>query len=55
MLFSRAVKLSLDAHGLDIGATPLPPMQLRGRSNPIDIYCVPSETRVQVTTVPVTA
>jgi len=55
MLFSRAVKQSLDAHGLDIGATPLPPMQLRGRSTPIDIYCVPSETRVQVTTAPVTA
>src|SRR5437016_7323807 len=54
MLFSRAVKQSLDAHGLDIGATPLPPMQLRGRSTPIDIYCVPSETRVQVTTAPVT-
>ena len=37
MLFSRALKKSLDAHGLDVGATPLPPMQLRGRSDPIDI------------------
>jgi adenylate cyclase len=48
MLFSRALKQSLDAHGVDIGATPLPPLQLRGRSNPIDIYCVPLETRLQL-------
>jgi class 3 adenylate cyclase len=53
MLFSRAVKQSLDARGFEIGATPLPPMQLRGRSNPIDIFCVPIETRMQVSVEPV--
>jgi adenylate cyclase len=55
MLFSRAVKQSLDARGYDIGATELPPMQLRGRSNPIDIFCVPIENRLQVPTEPVAA
>jgi len=53
MLFSHALKQSLDAGGLDVGATHLPAMQLRGRSNPIDIYCVPTETRLQVVAVPV--
>ena len=53
MLFSRALKQSLDALGLDVGATPLPPMQVRGRSGSIDIFCVPVEERVQVTEVPV--
>jgi adenylate cyclase len=48
MLFSRALKQSLDAYGVDIGATPLPPMQLRGRSHPIDIFCVPLEQRLQL-------
>jgi class 3 adenylate cyclase len=48
ILFSRTFKQSLDAHGLDIRATELPPMQLRGRSNPIDIFCVPLQTRMHV-------
>jgi adenylate cyclase len=48
MLFSSALKRSLDARGMDIGATALPPLQLRGRSHPIDIYCVPLASRVQV-------
>ena len=48
ILFSRTFKQSLDAQGLDIGATELPPMQLRGRTNPIDIFCVPLQTRMQV-------
>jgi class 3 adenylate cyclase len=47
MLFSGALKSSLDAHGMDVGATALPPLQLRGRSNPIDIFCVPLESRMQ--------
>jgi adenylate cyclase len=49
MLFSGALKQSLDARGVDVGATPLPPLQLRGRSHPIDIYCVARQTRMQVT------
>lgn len=55
MLFSSTLKHSLDAHGLDIGATALPPLQLRGRSHPIDIYCVPLGQRLQVSTGPVAA
>jgi len=55
MLFSSTLKQSLDARGVDVGATPLPALQLRGRSNPIDIYCVPRQTRVQLTEAPVAA
>lgn len=50
ILFSSALKRSLDEHGVNIGATPLPPLQLRGRSHPIDIFCVPLEARMQVST-----
>jgi len=46
MLFSGALKQSLDARGMDVGATPLPPLQLRGRSHPIDIFCVPLGRRM---------
>ena len=53
MLFSRTVKQSLDALGLDIGATALPPMQVRGRSGSIDIFCVPVEERMHVSEIPV--
>lgn len=53
MLFSSALKRSLDAHGLDVGATPLPPLQLRGRAHPIDIFCVPLATRMQLAVGPV--
>jgi class 3 adenylate cyclase len=55
MLFSSALKRSLDARGFDVGATPLPPLQLRGRSHPIDIFCVPLETRLNVTSGPLAA
>jgi class 3 adenylate cyclase len=48
ILFSRTFKQSLDAQGLDISATELPPMQVRGRLNPIDIFCVPLQTRMHV-------
>jgi len=46
VLFSSAVKRSLDARGLDTGALELPPITVRGRTSPIDIYCVPRETRL---------
>jgi len=52
MLFSSALKRTLDEHGLDVGATALPPLQLRGRSHPIDIFCVPRATRIQLATEP---
>ncbi|MHB1813312.1 MAG: adenylate/guanylate cyclase domain-containing protein [Steroidobacteraceae bacterium] len=53
MLFSQSIKQSLDALGVDVGATALPPMQLRGRSRTIDIFCVPAATRAEVMEVPV--
>lgn len=46
MLFSDAVKHSLDQRGVDTGAMPIPSLVLRGRSNPIDIFCVPSGQRI---------
>jgi adenylate cyclase len=46
MLFSEAVKKSLDATGFDVVALPLPPLVLRGRTTPIDIFCVPTVQRV---------
>jgi adenylate cyclase len=55
ILFSSTFKRSLDARGVEIGATPLPPLRLRGRSHPIDIYCVPRVTRVQITEGPIAA
>jgi class 3 adenylate cyclase len=45
VLFSNAFKITLDARGLDVGAVELPPLTLRGRANPIDIYCVPTGKR----------
>lgn len=48
MLFSEAVKKALDAGGFDVEALALPPLILRGRSNPIDIFCVPSSNRVDL-------
>jgi class 3 adenylate cyclase len=52
MLFSGTLKQSLDARGMDIGATPLPPLQLRGRSHPIDIFCVPLGRRMLIGAAP---
>jgi adenylate cyclase len=48
MLFSDAVKQSLDEHGVTIGALALPALVLRGRSTPIDIFCVPSVSRLDL-------
>lgn len=50
MLFSDAVKHSLDQAGLDVHALPLPSLILRGRSTPIDIFCVPSPQRIDFRT-----
>jgi class 3 adenylate cyclase len=46
VLFSLAVKRSLDARGFNSGALELPPITVRGRSSPIDIYCVPRQQRL---------
>jgi adenylate cyclase len=48
MVLSRALKHSLDARGLDIHAVELPSMTLRGRTSPIDIYCVPTPKRLHI-------
>jgi hypothetical protein len=48
MLFSHSLKRSLETRGFDIEMMALPPMTLRGRSSPIDIYCVPLETRLDI-------
>jgi adenylate cyclase len=48
MLFSHTVKRSLEERGFDIEAMALPPMTLRGRSAPIDIYCVPLQNRLDL-------
>jgi class 3 adenylate cyclase len=52
MVLSRALKHSLDARGHDIKAVELPAMTLRGRTSPIDIYCVPINKRLHITEVP---
>jgi adenylate cyclase len=48
MVFSGTVKRSLDARGLDVNAIELPPMTLRGRTSPIDIFCVPLDKRLDL-------
>jgi adenylate cyclase len=48
MVLSSALKHSLDARGLDIHAVELPAMTLRGRTSPIDIYCVPTAKRLHI-------
>jgi len=48
MLFSDAVKRALDQRGIEVGAMALPALVLRGRSSPIDIFCLPSERRVDL-------
>ena len=47
MLFSRSFKRSLDENGMVVDAMELPPMTLRGRRSPIDIYCVPLNKRLE--------
>lgn len=49
VLFSGALKLSLEGR-VDpaIPMLALPPLTLRGRSNPIDIFCVPTDKRIDL-------
>ncbi|HEY4339283.1 MAG TPA: adenylate/guanylate cyclase domain-containing protein [Steroidobacteraceae bacterium] len=51
MVLSRSLKHSLDARGHDINAVELPAMTLRGRTSPIDIFCVPITKRLHITEV----
>jgi adenylate cyclase len=48
MIFSRSLKSSLDEHGMHIAALELPSMTLRGRLNPIDMFCVPLPHRLEL-------
>jgi class 3 adenylate cyclase len=50
MLFSEAVRRSLAANGMNPRVRPLPALVLRGRSTPIDIFCVPAEDRLDLRT-----
>jgi class 3 adenylate cyclase len=52
MVLSSALKKSLDERGHDIKAVELPPMTLRGRISPIDIYCVPRSKRLRIVETP---
>lgn len=45
-LFSSAVKRSLDEHGHSVPVIELPALQLRGRAEPVEIYCIPAAQRV---------
>ena len=49
VLFSMPLKLSLDAEPTAVDSVlALPPLTLRGRTSPIDIFCVPTEKRVDL-------
>jgi class 3 adenylate cyclase len=48
MLFSDAIKHSLDSRGVEVPAVALPPLVLRGRTNPIGIFCVPTARRPEI-------
>ncbi len=45
-LFSSVVKRSLEECGSSHRVIELPALQLRGRSSPVEIYCIPAEQRV---------
>lgn len=50
VLFSNALKISLDDSQLDssMPMLALPPLTLRGRTSPIDIFCVPTDKRIDL-------
>jgi adenylate cyclase len=45
LLFPENVKRSLDTAGLHSDAVLLSPITLRGRTEPVEIFCVPAQTR----------
>ena len=45
-LFSGAVKRSLDEHGRSLPVIELPALLLRGRAEPVEIFCIPAAQRV---------
>jgi adenylate cyclase len=49
VLFSNALKLSLNGQAdTAMPMLALPPLTLRGRTNPIDIFCVPTDKRIDL-------
>jgi adenylate cyclase len=48
ILFSEAVKRSLDGDGYPLNAIELPPLVLRGRTMPISMYCIASGERKDI-------
>jgi adenylate cyclase len=49
VLFSNALKVTLDERSADdVPVLALPPLTVRGRVNPIDIYCVPTDKRIDL-------
>jgi class 3 adenylate cyclase len=47
-LFSRSVMDAVGRHCPDMKCVELPALQLRGREAPVDIYCLPAASRVEV-------
>lgn len=49
VLFCTSLKLALEANGTaDVPVLALPPLTLRGRTSPVDIFCVPTAKRVEL-------
>lgn len=48
MLFSTNVMQEVTGTGFAARAVPLPALQLRGRSGPLDIHCIPAASRVDL-------
>lgn len=48
VLFAESVMRSLERHQYAEGAIQLPPMVLRGRVNPINMYCFPAKERKEI-------
>jgi class 3 adenylate cyclase len=48
MLFSESVKQAVEKARVDVSPVRLPPLILRGRSQPVDIYCVPIGERLDI-------
>lgn len=47
-LFSASVERTLDGQRLTMSILPLPALQLRGRSSPVDIFCIPAAERLDL-------
>jgi class 3 adenylate cyclase len=49
VLFSHALKIALNpAAEEEIPVCALPPLALRGRSSPVDIFCIPMQDRLEI-------